>query len=152
MEELIVTDRHPMPGVAIYEKRTAPPMEKWFRSLMVLMPVYVNGNSTLVILDTGEMFYTMHRTQSMKQKLLAHCLLSQRELRRACEQDLDFSLHTPLVFTSENRVYATLKMRRPIDRNDGANGYVRLDMIDDARPTSKTTTRLFLTNGMAIDV
>jgi hypothetical protein len=43
-------------------------------------------------------------------------------------------------------------MRRPIDRNDGANGYVRLDMIDDARPTSKTTTRLFLTNGMAIDV
>lgn len=155
MKEIILGKNHPIPGLPIYRRTEAPPMEKWFRALLVLMPVYIDGNgnnSTLVVLQNGEMFYILLRTQSVKNHLLKHFYISQQDLRRACEQDIAVSLHTPLVFASEDRVYATLKVRKPISRNDGANGYFRLDVIAGAYATSRQTTRLQLENGISVEI
>ncbi|GLV14192.1 hypothetical protein Heshes_18760 [Alicyclobacillus hesperidum] len=142
---------HPVADATVFGRDDAPGIAQLAEDLLAFIPVYYNGNRTLVVTSQG-IFYLPWRCQWVKTNVLQHFAISQRDLRRACEQDLNLSLFTPLVITSAKVVYAPMKVREPISRNDGAHGYFRIDAIRSADSISPSATRLGIGDIASIDI
>ncbi|WP_281759478.1 hypothetical protein [Alicyclobacillus hesperidum] len=142
---------HPIAGADVFVREDAPGIAQLADDLLAFIPVYCNGNNTLVVTSRG-LFYLPWRSQWVKRSMLQHFSISQRDLRRACEEDLHVSLYVPLAIPSADVVYAPLKVREPISRNDGAHGYFRMDAIVAADVVSPAATRLMIADVATIDV
>ncbi|TDY50077.1 hypothetical protein C7445_103122 [Alicyclobacillus sacchari] len=152
MKKIIVDGTvHPVAGAEVYTRGDAPGIAQLAEDLLAFIPVYCNGNRTMVV-TSRSLFYLPWRCQWVKTRVLQHFAISQRDLRRACEEDLNLSLFTPLAIASASVVYAPIKVREPISRNDGAHGYFRIDAIRSADAISAHTTRLTIDEIAAIDV
>ncbi|ACV57329.1 hypothetical protein Aaci_0267 [Alicyclobacillus acidocaldarius subsp. acidocaldarius DSM 446] len=141
-------NQHPMENVPVHTEGDAPRMGEIARQITAFVPVYCQGNRTLVLLSEGRMFYLPHRAQWVRETLLRHFAISQRDLRRACEEDLNRSLFAPVVIPAEGLAYAQLRVRTPIGRNDGAQGFFRIDAIQGIRAINPEETAVRMSDGI----
>jgi len=141
-------NHHPLENVPLHSQTDAPRIAEIARQIAAFVPVYCQGNRTLVLLSEGRMFYLPHRAQWVRDALLRHFAISQRDLRRACEEDLNRSLFAPLVIPAEGLAYAQLRVRTPIGRNDGAQGFFRIDAIRGVRATNPDETAVQMADGI----
>ncbi|WP_206831821.1 hypothetical protein [Alicyclobacillus fructus] len=139
---------HPIADVPLYTQADAPRMGEIARQVIAFVPVYCQGNRTLVLLSGGHMFYLPYRAQWVREALLRHFAISQRDLRRACEEDLNRSLFAPVVIPTEGVAYAQVRVRRPIGRNDGAQGFFRIDAIRGVRAANAEETAVQMADGI----
>ncbi|WP_367306466.1 hypothetical protein [Alicyclobacillus acidocaldarius] len=139
---------HPMENVRLLSHTDAPRMGEIARQIIAFVPVYCQGNRTLVLLSQGTMFYLPHRVHWVRECLLRHFAISQRDLRRACEEDLNRSLFAPVVIPAEGVAYAQLRVRTPIGRNDGAQGFFRIDAVQGIKATGPEETVVQMADGI----
>ncbi|SIT09009.1 hypothetical protein [Alicyclobacillus vulcanalis] len=139
---------HPIPNVPVYEESDVPRIGEIALQIVAFVPVYCQGNRTLVLLSNGDMFYAPHRAQWVRDGLLRHFAISGKDLRRACEEDLNRSLFSPVVIPVERLAYAQIRVRAPIGRNDGTQGYFRIDAIRKTRPVGPEETVVEMVKGI----
>ncbi|WP_041694875.1 hypothetical protein [Alicyclobacillus acidocaldarius] len=141
-------NHHPMDNVPVHTEADAPTMGEIARHITAFVPVYCQGNRTLVLLANGSMFYLPRRAQWVRETLLRHFAISHRDLRRACEEDLNRSLFAPVVIPAAGLAYAQLRVRTPIGRNDGAQGFFRIDAIRGVRAINTEETAVRMEGGI----
>ncbi|WAH36841.1 hypothetical protein [Alicyclobacillus dauci] len=138
---------HPIPHSTVYEKPSiVPDLAQWIRQLSAFLPVYQNGNSTMISLENEETWYLPWKVQTQYQKVAEENCVDTRALRRAYEELIGHTLYLPLVTKIYPAIYVPLKVRHPDIRNDGAVGYFRTRDIAIVKPIAAQTTLITLTN------
>lgn len=144
---------HPMEGIQVFEvSRQMPRLESWVGQVTAFVPVYFNGNITLVLLEDQTAMYVPYRTPWLRTCIARHFGIVLQGLRRAREEDLGKSMNTPLLIPSENKAFVPLKVRNPISRNDGATGFFRTDTITQIDGLSQTHCKVTVSNHLAFHI
>lgn len=121
-------------------------------SFDALIPVYQNGNATLVIFQNRQLWYLPWSIAAVYNRL-AHANLTTKSLiRRQYEQEMGACQNVPLVCQRVGTVYPAFKFRSPLVRTDGASAYVNLAQIAKCKIVSERTCRIILTNDVSLHI
>ncbi|WAH41821.1 hypothetical protein NZD89_27065 [Alicyclobacillus fastidiosus] len=144
---------HPVPNAVVHHStRRVPPVREWISRVSLWIPVYLNGNASLVVLEDGTQWYVPWKSMNLYQRAAKAVFLQTQDLRRAYEDALGRSQYVPFINPHTQTVYPALKVRNPHTRNDGAVGYFRLDAIQHLRPVSDETCHLHTHHPFTFDI
>ncbi|WP_206919256.1 hypothetical protein [Alicyclobacillus suci] len=144
---------HPLQGAVVYQSsRQVPPIRDWISNVSLFIPVYYNGNVSLVIFRDSSRWYVPWSTPNLYRRGLKALMLDPQEVRRAYELELGRHQYAPFINPHNHTVYPALKVRNPHTRNDGAVGYFRLDDGEVIKPVAAMRSVLYTQFNFAFDI
>lgn len=116
-----------------------------------LRPVYTErGNATEVLLSDGEVKLDYRGIKTVKAALARNYAVDLQAQRKVIERELNRKAVVP--FYLEDRVFIPLKMRQALTENDLVYGFIDVSYVTDIREEGKRRCRVFLSNGINIEV
>lgn len=119
--------------------------------IIAFIPVYLSlkGNCTLIYTKEGKSYDIDKTLNTVLNQLARYYLVDLKATRRYCANILSIKNLTPIPFNMDN-IFAPIKVRKPLFKNDGSIGYVNIEYIDEIRK-HRDITLIHLTNDITIE-
>lgn len=156
MEDLIAVKldeemKHPIELATVFDTSAqVPDVASWMARVSVLVPVYLNGNATLIVFDNQQVWYLPWSVATTYDRLALANLTTKSIIRRQYEREMGTNQNVPLICQRVDKILPAFKFRSPLVRTDGAAAYVNLADIVDCKVDSRHTCRMILNTGVDV--